>query len=50
MRSYGIDIHRLGATAVTEFRDWKGRLRVRVPFNAQAEQAAGLPGWHYGMK
>lgn len=49
MRSYGIDIHRLGAMAVTEFRDWKGRLRVRLPFNAQAEKAAGLPGWHYGM-
>lgn len=49
MRSYGVDIHRLGAMAVTEFRDWKGRLRVRLPFNAQAEKAAGLPGWHYGM-
>lgn len=49
MRSYGVDIHGLGAMAVTEFRDWKGRLRVRVPFNEQAEKAAGLPGWHYGM-
>lgn len=49
MRSYGIDIDRLGAMAITEFRDWNGRLRVRLPFNAQVEKAAGLPGWHYGM-
>jgi 2-polyprenyl-6-methoxyphenol hydroxylase-like FAD-dependent oxidoreductase len=49
LRSYGVDIHRLGAMGVTEFRDWKGRLRVRLPFNRRAEQKAGLPGWHYGM-
>lgn len=49
LRSYGVDIHRLGAMAVTEFRDWKGRLRVRLPFNRRAEEKAGLPGWHYGM-
>ena len=49
LRSYGVDIDRLGAMAVTEFRDWKGRLRVRLPFNKQAEEKAGLPGWHYGM-
>lgn len=49
LRSYGVDIHQLGAMAVTEFRDWKGRLRVRLPFNQKAEEKAGLPGWHYGM-
>lgn len=49
LRSYGVDIQGLGAMAVTEFRDWKGRLRVRLPFNKAAEEKAGLPGWHYGM-
>lgn len=49
LRSYGVDIDGLGAMAVTEFRDWKGRLRVRLPFNRRAEEKAGLPGWHYGM-
>ena len=49
LRSYGVDIDNLGAFATTEFRDWKGRLRVRLPFNQRAEEKAGLPGWHYGM-
>lgn len=49
LRHYGVDIHELGAMAVTEFRDWKGRLRVRLPFNRRAEEKAGIPGWHYGM-
>ncbi|HSV79046.1 MAG TPA: NAD(P)/FAD-dependent oxidoreductase [Ramlibacter sp.] len=49
LRSYGVEIEGLGAMAVTEFRDWKGRLRVRLPFNKRAEEKAGLPGWHYGM-
>lgn len=49
LRGYGVDIDRLGAMAVTEFRDWKGRLRVRLPFNPLAEEKAKLRGWHYGM-
>jgi 2-polyprenyl-6-methoxyphenol hydroxylase-like FAD-dependent oxidoreductase len=32
LRHYGVNIDNLGAMAITEFRDWKGRLRVRLPF------------------
>lgn len=49
LRSYGVDLKKLGAMAVTEFRNWKGKLRVRLPFNKRAEEKAGLRGWHYGM-
>ncbi len=49
LRSYGIAIDDLGAFAVMELRDWKGRLRVRLPFNKRVEELAGLPGWNYGM-
>lgn len=49
LRNYGVDIDNLGAFAITEFRDWQGRLRARLPFNSRAEAKAGLPGWHYGM-
>jgi 2-polyprenyl-6-methoxyphenol hydroxylase-like FAD-dependent oxidoreductase len=49
LRDMGVDIHRLGAYAATEFRNHRGRLRTRLPFNPRAEARAGLPGWHYGM-
>ena len=49
LRHYGVDIDGLGAYAVTEFRNWRGKLRTRLPFNKAAEEKAGLPGWHYGM-
>lgn len=49
LRDMGVDIDRLGAYAVTEFRNHRGKLRTRLPFNARAEARAGLPGWHYGM-
>lgn len=49
LRSYGMDIQDLGAFTVTEFRNQKGRLRVRLPFNPRAEERAGIRGWHYGM-
>lgn len=49
LRDMGVDIHRLGAYAVTEFRNHRGRLRTRLPFNKKAEARAGIPGWHYGM-
>lgn len=49
LRSYGVDIENLGAMAVTEFRNSKGRLRARLPFNEVAEKTARMPGWHYGM-
>lgn len=49
LRDMGVDIDQLGAYGVTEFRNHKGRLRTRLPFNKSAEAKAGLPGWHYGM-
>lgn len=49
MRDMGVNIEGLGAYAVTEFRNARGQLRTRLPFNARAEAKAGLPGWHYGM-
>jgi len=49
LRDMGVDIRDLGAFGVTEFRNSRGRLRTRLPFNPQAEARAGLPGWHYGM-
>ena len=49
LRDMGVDIAGLGAFAVTEFRNHRGRLRARLPFNPRAEQRAKLPGWHYGM-
>jgi 2-polyprenyl-6-methoxyphenol hydroxylase-like FAD-dependent oxidoreductase len=49
LRDMDVNIERLGAYAVTEFRNHRGTLRTRLPFNARAEARAGLPGWHYGM-
>lgn len=49
LRDMGVDIEQLGAYAVTELRNHKGKLRTRLPFNPRAEARAGLPGWHYGM-
>ncbi len=49
LRDMGVDIDGLGAYGVTEFRNHRGRLRTRLPFNARAEAKAGIPGWHYGM-
>ena len=49
LRGYGVNIEGLGAFAKTEFRNWKGKLRTRLPFNPVVEEKAGLPGWHYGM-
>lgn len=49
LRSYGVNIEGLGAFARTEFRNARGKLRARLPFNKKAEEKAGIPGWHYGM-
>ena len=49
LRSYGISLENFGAYAVTEFRNHKGKLRVRVPFNKKVEQVSGIKGWHYGV-
>ncbi len=49
LRDMGVNIDKLGAYGVTEFRNHRGHLRTRLPFNARAEARAGIPGWHYGM-
>jgi 2-polyprenyl-6-methoxyphenol hydroxylase-like FAD-dependent oxidoreductase len=49
LRGYGVDLEKFGATASSEFRTSKGRLRFRIPFNEDAQKKAGLPGWNYGM-
>lgn len=49
LRSYGVNIDQLGAYAEVQFRNSRGKLRTRLPFNKQAEERAKLPGWHYGM-
>lgn len=49
LRSYGIDISNFGSFTRTEFRNHKGKVRVRLPFNADVEKAMGIKGWHYGV-
>ncbi len=49
LRSYGVDISRLGSYAEVQFRNSKGKLRAALPFNKKAEERAQLPGWQYGM-
>lgn len=49
LRSYGVDISRLGSYAEVQFRNSRGKVRAILPFNKQAEECAKLPGWHYGM-
>lgn len=49
LRSYGIDISNFGSFTRTEFRNRKGKVRVRLPFNADVEKAMGIKGWHYGV-
>jgi 2-polyprenyl-6-methoxyphenol hydroxylase-like FAD-dependent oxidoreductase len=49
LRSYGLDISRLGAYAEVQFRNSKGKLRAALLFNKKAEERARLPGWQYGM-
>jgi 2-polyprenyl-6-methoxyphenol hydroxylase-like FAD-dependent oxidoreductase len=49
LRGFGVNLSNFGATANSEFRTSKGRLRFRIPFNEDAQKKAGLPGWNYGM-
>lgn len=49
LRSYGIDIENFGSFTVTEFRNNRGKVRVRLPFNEKVEKAMGIRGWHYGV-
>jgi len=49
LRSYGIDVSNFGSFTRTEFRNHKGKVRVRLPFNTDVEKAMGIKGWHYGV-
>lgn len=49
LRGYGIDIANFGSFTRTEFRNHRGKVRVRLPFNESVEQAMGIKGWHYGV-
>lgn len=49
LRHYGLDISEFGAFTRTEFRNNKGRVRVRLPFNPEVEEALGIKGWSYGV-
>lgn len=49
LRSYGIDIANFGSFVRTEFRNHRGKVRVRLPFNESVEKAMGIKGWHYGV-
>ena len=49
LRSYGVDLENFGSFTFVEFRNNKGQVRARLPFNADVEKAMGIKGWHYGM-
>ncbi|MFT6606228.1 MAG: 2-polyprenyl-6-methoxyphenol hydroxylase-like FAD-dependent oxidoreductase [Halocynthiibacter sp.] len=50
LRHYGVDIgEKFGSMTVTEFRNNKGAVRSRLPFNKEVEKSLGIPGWHYGV-
>ena len=50
LRHYGIDVGpSFGSKTIVEFRNHKGHVRAKLPFNEDVEQALGIPGWHYGV-
>lgn len=49
LRDYGVDLNNFGSYTVTEFRNHKGKVRARLPFNPVIEKSFGIKGWHYGM-
>ncbi|NHO67403.1 FAD-dependent monooxygenase [Aestuariicella hydrocarbonica] len=49
LRDYGVDLNNFGSYTVTEFRNDKGKVRARLPFNPSIERSFGIKGWHYGM-
>ncbi|GGN24466.1 MULTISPECIES: FAD-dependent oxidoreductase [Marinomonas] len=49
LRYYGVDLDNFGSFTVTEFRNHKGKLRAKLPFNKKVEESFGIKGWHYGM-
>ncbi|THY01433.1 FAD/NAD(P)-binding domain-containing protein [Aureobasidium pullulans] len=49
LRSYGVDITQWGEHVVTYFKNGKGDLRTKLPFNAAVEKQMGIKGWHRGI-
>jgi 2-polyprenyl-6-methoxyphenol hydroxylase-like FAD-dependent oxidoreductase len=50
LRRYGVDVgERFGSQTRVEFRNAKGKVRARLPFNPLIEKTLGIPGWHYGV-
>lgn len=50
LRHFGIDVgESFGSKTGVEFRNNKGKVRARLPFNPSVEKAMGIPGWHYGV-
>lgn len=49
LRQYGIDIDNFGSFTHTQFRNNRGKVRARLPFNEGVEKAMGIKGWHYGV-
>lgn len=50
LRRYGVDVgERFGSKTGVEFRNHRGKVRARLPFNPLVEKTLGIPGWHYGV-
>ena len=49
LRYYGIDLDNFGSFTRTEFRNARGKVRARLPFNPSVEASLGIEGWHYGV-
>lgn len=50
LRHYGLDVGpSFGSKTIVEFRNNKGHVRAKLPFNEKVENALGIPGWHYGV-
>ena len=49
LRSYGVDISQWGEHVVTYFKNGKGDVRTKLPFNAMVEKQMGIKGWHRGI-
>lgn len=50
LRRYGVDVgERFGSKTSVEFRNHRGKVRARLPFNPLVERTLGISGWHYGV-
>lgn len=49
LRHYGVSLENFGSRTSVEFHNSKGKVRARIPWNPEVEEAFGIPGWHYGV-